>query len=609
MNALTGIWRLDGRPITNEELHEVLFQSPLWTPDHQMIWNEGAVGFASTQRYITPECAHAPMPYQDPASKCVIVGDIYLSDRDQVIDQLHCEKDLSDAELILKAYLKWGEDCPQYLFGSFMFAIWDPSKQKLFLTTDQFGSRPCLYAYKKNAYFVFSNTMNGFRKFCPSLTLNRSVFMHFTVDTVSEEETCYLEVEKIRAAHSLTITKIGLKKRNYWRIKRENLRLKKREDYYEAFRSLFEATVKKHLRTPYPVSAHISGGLDSSAIAAMTAFLLQKQNLSLYGFTAIPNHLDGPSYRPGWYYHELPRVETLLKQYPNIEHFVYRSISSEDTFEKLRSFYPYIDQPFRNVSNLDWVLESLELCLRRGSRTLLVGQSGNGSISWKGQTLRDYVSEIYSSAKMWMAPRRYLSRRFVNHNPAFFRTSAAQEVHRKAVTTINIRRWMLTEGINGARQATIRPFSFWFGANYLDPLKNVKLVEFCYNVPQWVYCRGRHKLEKRLLAREALKDILPEAIRLNPYRGEQSADWYEQFNFHHLKWRSQLERLPNDSWIWDFYDRKKIMGLFNPVSKPSKEATSQVLNSLFRCMSLGSYLNCLENTNSENDGLRQQNHW
>jgi asparagine synthase (glutamine-hydrolysing) len=133
---------------------------------------------------------------------------------------------------------------------------------------------------------------------------------------------------------------------------------------------------------PRVQSPLISGGLDSSSISCQAAHQLGQNNQPLFAMTAIPIGLDGPSYRKGWYYHEMPRVQSILNQYANIRHEVYSTKPDANIYELLHALYPHLGQPVRNVFNFDWIAASLEYAKNQKSRVLLTGQHGNGGFSW-----------------------------------------------------------------------------------------------------------------------------------------------------------------------------------------------------------------------------------
>ena len=320
-----------------------------------------------------------------------------------------------------------------------------------------------------------------------------------------------------------------------------------------------------------PLTTQISGGLDSSAVTAQAASLLAPQQQSLFAFTSIPCGLAGESYRPDWYYHELSRIEPLLENYPNIKHVVYKATPSTDIFEKLKPLQLCFDQPLRNINNLDWTLACYEQVLVQEGRVLLIGVAGNGTISWEGRSLSETVKGVCSALK---------SKVLMRHHPWI----------RQSHET------MLSGRLSEPLRASVYPLQLWYGVRRLDPTQDLDLAVFCYNVPQRIYCQGKQPLQKRLLTREGLGVLLPEAIAQNPYRGEQGADWYLHYNLHYEKWREELFALTEEAQaiLWQCYERKKIMALFDlyPFVKdpPDSKTTRDLCYYLLRCLSLGFYL-------------------
>ena len=156
---------------------------------------------------------------------------------------------------------------------------------------------------------------------------------------------------------------------------------------------------------------------------------------------------------------------------------------------------------------------------------------------------------------------------------------------------------MLSGRLNAPLRASVYPLQLWHGVRRLDPTLDLKLAIFCYNVPQWVYRQGKQPLQQRLLTREGLGTLLPDAIAQNPYRGEQGADWYLHYNLHAERWRDQLLALTEEARLilWQCYDQKKTMALFDTYPRlnhpPNREITRELCFYLLRCLSVGFYLN------------------
>ncbi len=599
MNGILGIFRLDSQSINEQQLQECAFQSPKWVPDHRGLYVNKNIGAVCTQRFLTPECGRGLMPYYHPQSGFVVVADLYLTNRPELITALSADKNVSDVELLLASYLKWGNDCTRYLRGPFCFAIWNPHTQSLLVAIDHLGLRPCLYAYQPGKYFIFANYMVPFRRLCPTLTVDETLFNYFALDSISETLTCYREVKKLSAGQQLIITREKVQLQRYWQLKKQSLpKYQKREDYYQAFRDLFQDTVQQYLRSSFSIAAQISGGLDSTAVAAMAAHLLARNNQSLYGFTAVPQGLEGASFRKGWFYHEMPVVQVLLQQYPNIIHTAYESSADSDILNLLKDFYPLIDQPYRNVFNFDWILASFANAAANNARQILCGQKGNGTISWPGTSLKVFLYNIYKNTKTFLKPTSLFKDYFSRHDPKFLQSKEAKNILRDRGIGTGTQYGLIN--IGGARQTSIRPLSLWYGVELLDPTADIKLAEFCYSLPQSVFFTSRSTLEKRLLVREGLAGILPEKVRLNANRGQQAADAYLQYNQHRSKWHEQILQITEkqaDPLLWRLYDKQKMLGLFKEyahIAQPSAEVELQICCNLIRCLSMAFFLDYLE---------------
>lgn len=598
MNRIAGYFSLGERGVDHKKFATCAFKTPHWQPDHEAFYYDASLALSATQRFITPQCADSLMPYQETQSQLVINADVYLTNREELITLLSVDSTLADAKLILKAYLKWGTACTPYLAGSFCFIIWNPHKEELFAAVNQFSTIPFFYAYSEKQYFIFANEFSPFHQLCPTLTLRKQHFFEFALDSFSLTKTSFQEVLKLLPGHQLVINKQGLKQQCYWRLQdqKEKLSCRTREDYYDVFRQHFKRAVKSCLRGSSPITTHISGGLDSSAVAAQAATLLAQEHQSLHGFTAIPKDLDGPSYRKNWYYHEMPRVQTLLERYPNIKHCTYIAAPETDIFAQLKTFHPHLDQPIRNVQNLDWIIASYKYALSQGGRILLTGQAGNSSISWAGSSRLNSIRRLYHMLKIIFKPKSLYGGFFNILNSPVLNSFQSKKLLRKHGIILNLHKHCLSGKSAAPLISTAYALQLWYGVRILDPTRDLALTQFCYNIPQNIYCKSKKILQKRLLVREGLCDLLPEEIRLNPYRGEQAADAYLQYNVHQKAWENTLLHLKHETKqiLWHAYGQKTMMNFFQKHTTINITENEKILAQyahLMRCISIGLYLN------------------
>ncbi|MDF1796962.1 MAG: asparagine synthase-related protein [Coxiellaceae bacterium] len=520
-------------------------------------------------------------------SNFTICGDIYLFEKQELQNKLNIKKKQSDIHILALAYQKWQHDCIHHINGQFCFSVWDKKKHQLFLANDRAGKNTFYYTFYKQQ-FIFSTNINDIRQALPSVTVNGSLFTLYAIDCLSSDDTCYKQIKMLLPAHCMIIdAKQNLKTYEYWKL--HDIKQKKqclsRSEYYEYFQSIFTKAVNDCIDDTSPVVAHLSGGLDSSSVASIAARELKKDHKILYGYTANNKHTK-TSYRNGWKTSATSWIHSVLDQYPNIKLHQHNSNPSYDIFEHLSQFYDIIDQPIRNVPNFDWILDCFNYANHIQSQTILTGTAGNATISWKGQTIQ---STLKRAAYQWIHRKNRIPQS--NHlNQSLFNNHDLQYaiIHRNS--KMNQHHQTLNNKIATRRTSTIRPIQRYYNVKVLDPTNTLSVKTFCYNAPQWVFHKGKDTLNRRLLVREGLAGIVPETVRMNPYRGEQAADWYLQYNQHIEKWKHQLASLTPEAKeiIWSIYNEKHI---FNIIKKHPKiqavnhETQWNVRIKLMRCMS------------------------
>ena len=190
----------------------------------------------------------------------------------------HIFRTQSDTEVILHAYLAWGEDGVQRLRGIFAFALWDAPRRRLLLARDRFGVKPLYYAALPGGGLAFASEIRPLLGLLPAgpranLSALRALF---TVGFVPTPHTAFDGVCKLPAAHILTVDNGQMRQRRYW-----DLPLAEAKgtgtwagEAAEGLRAHLERAVTEQRMSEVPLGALISGGLDSASIAA----LLQAQS-------------------------------------------------------------------------------------------------------------------------------------------------------------------------------------------------------------------------------------------------------------------------------------------------------------------------------------------
>jgi asparagine synthase (glutamine-hydrolysing) len=244
-------------------------------PDATQIRSQIGAGFCFTLLRSGP----APQSSEQPCSldgRVWLLGDVRLDGREDLRRELEQNAEsvpfhATDEELILRAWGQWHEAGLAKLLGDFSFALWDGATRQLLCVRSLLGLRPFFFA-SSGDWFFFSNTLEVLR-LAPSVssTLDPQFIGDFLLQEWSSDasRTVYKDIQRLPAGHFLKYSVEGLSVRRYTEIPiEEPLLLKRSEEYIERFQSLLERSVRDRLPDG-PSAVFLSGGLDSSSLAAV----------------------------------------------------------------------------------------------------------------------------------------------------------------------------------------------------------------------------------------------------------------------------------------------------------------------------------------------------
>ena len=273
MSGFVGILHSDGAPVDRPLLERLTEFQTFRGPDAQNIWLDGAVGFGHTLLKTNPESGREQPLSLD--GQTVIVADCRVDARLALIAKVeasghHNIAQASDAELILRAYRTWADDCVHHLLGDFAFAIWDGPRHRLFCARDQMGVKPFYYA-RVGACLIFSNSLDCIRQH-PAISnaLNDLAIADFLLFDMIQEPgaTSFRDIQRLPPAHTLSVESEKVLIRRYWTLPvTEPIHHQKQGECVEQFQELLDTAVADRLRTN-GAGVLMSGGLDSSTVAA-----------------------------------------------------------------------------------------------------------------------------------------------------------------------------------------------------------------------------------------------------------------------------------------------------------------------------------------------------
>ena len=269
-----GIYDRSGAPVDRTLLQALAHFLSYRGPDWRDTWSSGPIGFGHAMLRTTRESQIE----QQPASldgRFFITADARIDCREELRIKI-AQKNYgtpgltaTDSELILHSYAAWGEECVQHLRGDFAFAIWDARKKLLFCARDHFGVKPFYYA-ELGELFLFSNTLDCLRQH-PEVSeeLNDAAIGDFLLFGLNCDvaTTTFRDIQRLPAAHAMTISSEGLRIQRYWSAPTEG---RIRYNAWKITSNIFRSCCKRRWRTARVsdrVGILLSGGLDSSTIA------------------------------------------------------------------------------------------------------------------------------------------------------------------------------------------------------------------------------------------------------------------------------------------------------------------------------------------------------
>ncbi|WP_165066212.1 asparagine synthase (glutamine-hydrolyzing) [Desulfovibrio sp. ZJ200] len=244
-------------------------------PNKQQTLQDGRVVLGHDRLSILDLSPAAGQPMHSADGRFLLVcnGEIYnyVSLREQLERQGHIFRTTSDTEVLLELFATLGAACLPLLNGMFAFAVWDRREQRLTLARDRFGQKPLFYARQADAWIFASEVMALFRQ--PGLERRadpNALFHYLTVQSVPAPWSAFQGVRKLPPAHCLSIGPDNRARLwRYWTPETARAFAGSDEEAEEILDALLQKAVARHRLSDVPVGLFLSGGVDSSLVAAL----------------------------------------------------------------------------------------------------------------------------------------------------------------------------------------------------------------------------------------------------------------------------------------------------------------------------------------------------
>ncbi len=277
MSGIAGIVRFDGAPVEPGLVEAMTGAMAHRGPDGIHHWRQGSVALGQCMLCTTPESLEETQPLANEDGTLVLVMDGRVDNAQELRSALLARgvvpRDSSDAELVLRSYEAWGEECPQRIIGEFVFFLWDARRRRLFAARDAAGTRH-FYFHAAGEWFAFASEIAGLLALDGiAPRLNESRLLDYLVDEFDRDDevgTFYQGISRLPAGHAMRVTGGGAQTWRYWDpADLPALAYRSLDECAEAFLEQLRIAVRCRLRSIGPVGAMLSGGLDSSAIVGL----------------------------------------------------------------------------------------------------------------------------------------------------------------------------------------------------------------------------------------------------------------------------------------------------------------------------------------------------
>lgn len=326
------------------------------------------VGFRRLSIIDLRPSANQPMLAPDGAGWIVFNGEIYgyRALRDELARKGHAFLTESDTEVLLHAYLEWGESFIEHVDGMFAIALWDARSGRLLLYRDRPGIKPLYYFYDGRR-FAFASELKALERALPGreLTIDGTACYDFLgYRYVPAPKTLYKRCFKLPPGHQVTFTPASgelTAPRRYWQLPTPaEPRRPPLAECCEELRALVSASVAEQMVADVPLGFFLSGGVDSSVVVAAAAALGRRISTFSIGFDS-----DESS--------ETPYAREVATRFGTDHHE--RILSQAHAQELLPKLKTWFDEPFADESSMPTYLVSS--AARERVTVVLTGDGGD----------------------------------------------------------------------------------------------------------------------------------------------------------------------------------------------------------------------------------------
>ncbi|GAB2784336.1 asparagine synthase (glutamine-hydrolyzing) [Amycolatopsis magusensis] len=537
-----------------------------------------------------------PMTERTPSGEVVLVysGEAYnfAELREELAAKGHRFTTSSDTEVVLHAYLEWGEGVPEHLNGMYAFAVWDERTRKLLLVRDRMGIKPLYYYPTRDGVLFGSEPKAILANPLAKREVDLDGLRGLMAFTKTPGWSLWKDMHEVEPGSTVTVDDRGIRGRTYWKLNATE-HTDSREETVAKVRELMTDIVHRQLVADVPRCVLLSGGLDSSAVTGLAAPYVRNEGEQLrtfsVDFTGQEENFQPDRIRTT---PDSPYIRDVADLVGSAHQNVVLDSSTLSDPEVRRAVVRARDMP-GGMGDMDTSLYLLFKAIREQSTVALSGESADevfgGYLWFHDPAARDAdtfpwlaYSELTGSRTAMLRQEVTDGLQLENYIDDQYRTALAQvdhldgesELERKMRTICHLH---LTRFVRSLLDRKDRA-SMAVGLEVRVPFCDHRLVEYVYNTP-WSLKTfdGR---EKSLL-RHATKHVLPESVASrvkSPYPSTQDPHYAEA-----LQKQARELVADRDAGVFQLADREWVT---KAAESDSAAVTPEVRHGLDRVLEL-----------------------
>lgn len=557
---------------------------------NEFISEKSAVFFLHSRLSIIDLDPRSNQPFRLGESWIIFNGEIY--------NYLEIKSDLekkgisfrtnSDTEVLLQAYLTYGESCTEYLEGMWSFAIFDSKKNQVFASRDRFGEKPFYYFRNSDGVYFGSEVKFIHSLLGKKIAFNYNQLLRYSVlgykSLYKYGETYFENLKELPAGHSISfpLNQNSEILKRYWKpdlAVRHDMSL---EEAIDGSRARLIDSMKIRLRSDVPLAFCLSGGVDSASLASIAA--------KIFNYNAVTFSIIDSDER----YNEEENIRATIDDIGCGHHLIH--LNHQNGLKRLSDLIQYHDAP---IATITYYVHSMlsEAISREGYRVAFSGTSADelftgyydhfilhlNEISntpdyadalenWKKHILSVIRNPVFRNPALYSDHPEYREHIFDGQekNRQYLKKSFICNYEEKKYTNSLLRNRMMNELFTEVTPVILHEDdlnSMKYSIENRSPFLDSKLMEFAYSIP------AKHLIkdgQAKYVLREAVKGILNEKVRTDRVKKGFNASIHSIINFRDKEVREYL--LDPDSEVFEIFEKSKIETLINQEFLPNDES-------------------------------------